>query len=128
MNIYEKLYWLTRLDYLQNIFIAMTIILGLWFLGHLIAKCMGSLEDENYYLIKSKFARIIVPICFWLSLTTACLIPTQKEAIFIIAGGKTINFIQSDTSLCKIPSQTTAIVSDFLNNQIKAINAATEKK
>lgn len=49
-------------------------------------------------------------------------LPTQKEAIMIIAGGKTMDFIQKDTSVRKIPHQTTEFISEYLDKQIKELS------
>ena len=64
---------------------------------------------------------------FFLGTLVSIFLPTQKEAVFIVAGGKTINFIQADTSIRKIPEQTTSIISTFLDKKIKELND-TEKK
>lgn len=50
-------------------------------------------------------------------------VPTKNEAIVIIAGGKTLDFIKQDSSLNKIPSQTTAIISQFLQNEIDTLKS-----
>ena len=48
----------------------------------------------------------------------ALFIPSKNDVIFIIAGGKTIDFIKSDTSINKIPAQTTKLITDYLQEQI----------
>ena len=77
-------------------------------------------RNQRLKLIKI-VKRSLIPV-FVVSLLVACLIPTQKEAVFIIAGGKTIDWAMADTSLNKIPSQTTAIISRFLEYQEKEIS------
>ena len=55
-------------------------------------------------------------------------IPTQNEAIVIFAGGKTIDFIEADSSIQKIPHQTTEIISKFMENEILKMNDELENK
>jgi len=45
--------------------------------------------------------------------------PSKNDMILIYAGGKTMDYVQKDTSLQKIPYQTTAIISDYLDKTIK---------
>lgn len=52
-----------------------------------------------------------------------CFIPTKNEALLIVAGGKTMDYIQSDTSLSKIPYQTTQALSTVLENEIKKLKS-----
>lgn len=56
---------------------------------------------------------------FLISFPIALLIPTKGEIIFISAGGKTIDFIKSDSSINKIPSQSTKLITDFMQDQIE---------
>jgi hypothetical protein len=129
MNIYSKLYWLTRLDGIQGLFVAIAIIIFVGCVAIFIWKFASEdfdefCEEEEIEIRKkqrkSMFGKIkwMMPLGF-VFLLLSILTPTKNEAIFIVAGGKTIDWIQNDTSICKIPSQTTAIISDFLDNQIK---------
>ena len=51
----------------------------------------------------------------------AAIIPDRQDAIMIIAGGKAMNYVQSDSSLNKLPYQTTAIISEYLDKQIEEL-------
>lgn len=57
---------------------------------------------------------------FIISLIIAVLTPTTKEAVFIYAGGKTLDYVQKDTSLQKIPYKATEIIihkmDEYLND------------
>lgn len=124
MNNYFKIYWLTRLDNIQNIFFAGCLVLGFLIL---ITYVCRAIEGE-YLLLSKKYSRIIAIISFILCIIIANLIPTKKEAIIILAGGKTMDFVQSDTSLSKIPTQTTTIISSYLDKTIKEIKREKKKK
>jgi hypothetical protein len=68
---------------------------------------------------------------FWPIYITAILglvfVPTQKEAVVIFAGGKTIDFIEADSSIQKIPHQTTEMISKFMENEILEMNKELER-
>lgn len=126
MNNYFKIYWLTRLDNIQGIFLAASIILSLLFIINFFSRYID--YDEEYLLFKKLYQRIIILTLAILVIITANLIPSKKEAIIILAGGKTMDFVQSDTSLSKIPSQATTIISSYLDKAIKEIKRENKKK
>lgn len=127
MNNYLGLYLLTRLDGLNNLFTILIVISGTLFIASLIAR-FGAQYDKDEYGIKigSSGIKIFLPILIVSSLLLVST-PTKNEAIFIVAGGKTINFIQNDTSICKLPAQTAAIISNYLDKQIKEIETTKQK-
>lgn len=115
METTTQLYWLTRLDSISMIF-SIIAILGFFILIGII---MFSISDDIDYEDKSVIKRMrIFFITFIISLLGVILIPTKDEVVFIIAGGKTIDFIKNDTSINKIPSQTTKLITDYLEEQI----------
>lgn len=115
------LYWLTRVDDFSNVLIgAMVVLSGLGIVFGLIWAFSVGFDEESTKLGRKWFKTCLIIIPF-LAITNA-FIPSQKEAILIVAGGKTLDFIGSDTSIQKIPGQTTKIVSDFLEQQIKNLN------
>ncbi len=122
MSNYSQIYWLTRLDYAQYLFITCSVLLGLFILAHLINHLVVlSGECDDIVMLKSTFKRSIVILSFSLSVIAACLIPTKNDMIIILAGGKTLDYVQGDTSLSKLPYQTTKIISDFLDKSIKEL-------
>lgn len=131
MNNYEKLYWLTRLDPIHDAICVIMGLLALAIIGIMIFNTASKMEDDCYgkneiesrKKMRKKVKKNlywVLPLLFIFSIASV-LFPTKKDAIFIVAGGKTIDFIQKDTSINKIPSQTTALVSEFLEKQIKEL-------
>ena len=118
MSNYTKLYWLTRLDGLNGFLIFICIcaatIASLYTIG--VFSCLEEGEKESK---KNKKARIISYIMFFLFVLISVLTPTKEEAVFIVAGGKVIDFVQKDSSINKIPGQTTSILSTWLDEQLK---------
>lgn len=135
MNNYSKIYWLTRLDNFHVLL--MTIIaISLFVIAAIALESIIESDFDNCYEYDEqkerkerrkkylKQLRWIVPLCI-ISVMFKVFLPTQKEAIIIIAGGKTIDYVQSDTSLQKIPQQTTKIISEYLD---KTLNEIKENK
>jgi len=124
MNIYWKLYWLTRLDSLNGMFNAiLTIGIAMMVLFYFI-KFINHIEgdDNEIYTRKNRWKIIWAFILIGIAIIGITLTPSKNEAILIIAGGKTIDWISKDTSICKIPSQTSELVSSFLDKQIKELS------
>jgi hypothetical protein len=131
MNNYSKMYWLTRLDELQGLLIFLMVTCFILCLVILIGSLISSDFDEfksNEEIEVRKGVRQklrgkvkwIFPLGI-LFLILKIFIPNKTEAIIIVAGGKTLDYVQKDTSLSKIPYQTTAIISDYLDKTIKEL-------
>ena len=127
MDNYSKIYWLTRLDNIQAFFIiAFTISMIVLLVYHLamLIECYDEDDRKEYKQNWSKYKNI----AFWTTLIIGILLvftPTKNDMILIYAGGKTMDYVQSDSSLSKIPYQTTTIISEYLD---KSINELKEKK
>lgn len=135
MNNYSKIYWFTRLDNLNAFLIGVAlfcfVLVFIWLMwAYVFSDKMFANKDEEIEIdarrkTVTKRAKIFIPIGF-LFLLISAFIPTKNEVLLIMAGGKTLDFVQSDTSLSKIPSQTTSIISQFLEKQLKELKS--EKK
>jgi len=137
MSTYSKLYWLTRLDSIHALFLTFAIVLAVAGIAVIIYAVMSLGFDDNHHgveLTKRRNERKKITSKLWMAFVGSALfgilttfIPTKNEAIFIVAGGKTIDWVQQDSSMNKIPSQTTLIISDFLEKQIREIESAGGK-
>ncbi len=137
MTTYFKLYLLTRLDSINALLITLGILLTLSVLIIIIFS-LTSLDFDEFYTGKKLEARIklrtkfnnnlrwIIPLTLFIVVLSISM-PTKKDVIFIVAGGETIDFIQSDTSIAKIPEQTTMLISEILEKKIEDINNKTTK-
>lgn len=125
MSNYSKLYWLTRLDYFQGFLVFLIILCT----ASLICYYIGLSEESDFdgsikeYKKSRRVRHFMSWFLFFFSLITVTLLPSKSDAIFIVAGGKTIDFIQSDSNINKIPSQTTAAISQYLDKAIKEIDS-----
>lgn len=119
MSNYSKMYWLTRLDGINTLLgLAGTVCLFIAIFIY-ITTIEDGFENEPARLKKwqQRVKGLIVSGLFLIILFT--FIPTKNEAIIIIAGGKTLDYVQKDTSLNKIPYQTTTVISNYLYKIIK---------
>lgn len=78
-------------------------------------------EQPKYKAIQKKYVnRLWIPFALCLIGT---LTPTTKEAMFIYAGGKTLDYVQKDKNLQKIPYKTTELIikkmDEYLNDTAK---------
>lgn len=122
LNNYSQLYWLTRLDGLKAMFLTISVLSGIALgLTILFSIIMADIESEETIANVKKIRNYSI-LPFIISFIFATLLPTKNEMIFIYAGGKTMDFIDSDTSINKIPAQTTKIITDYLEKQIKETN------
>lgn len=131
MNNYEKIYWLTRLDKIEGLFCTISILSIILLVVIYVGCAMSADFDEFKGQEKQKERKAtrvnlkknrywLVPLMVISALITT-LTPTRNEAIIIMAGGKTMDYIQTDTSLSKIPYQTTSIISEYLDKTINEL-------
>ena len=128
MSNYSKIYWLTRLDSLGAFLTGLAICFFIAAFSYLlIAYCFmdkdwasadRKIEIDKFRVKSSMVAKWFIPLGFIVMLINS-FIPSRNEALLIMAGGKTLDYVQSDTSLSKIPQQTTTIISQYLDNALK---------
>lgn len=122
MNTTWQIYWLTRLDNLLTLF---TVLLVLIVIGNIFyfifrgVECYDQ-EDRNEFNKQWKGIKVTWFIAPVLALLVTML-PSKADMITIIVGAKVIDFAKSDTSIQKIPSQSTKIISDFLQGEIDKV-------
>jgi hypothetical protein len=119
METTTQLYWLTRLDGVLIIFGTLTVI-GIIISIFLSLAAVGGdldLSDKDSLRLFKKFV-----VIFSISVLGVVFIPSKDEVVFIIAGGKTIDFIKNDTSINKLPSQTTKYISEVLQKEIDKLD------
>jgi uncharacterized membrane protein SpoIIM required for sporulation len=125
------IYWLTRLSSISDLFFGLGMLSGIFiFVGVLAYTFMimdfPSDEDEIEYKQKRKkfFNKIWVPILFFV---LNILTPNTKEAMLIIAGGKTLDYVQSDTALQKIPYKATELILKKMEDYIDETTSDSTK-
>ena len=124
------IYWLTRLSSIQGLFTTIAIIVTTTIsAGLLIYTIMmvESYEDEIKELKQKRkwFVNRIWIVCLlWV---VSILTPDTKEAMLIIAGGKTMDYVQQDTSLQKIPYKATELILKKMDEYIDEVAEPDQK-
>jgi uncharacterized membrane protein SpoIIM required for sporulation len=125
------IYWLTRLSSISDLFFGLGMLSSIFiFVGVLAYTFMimdfPNDEDEIEYKQKRKkfFNKIWVPILFFV---LNILTPNTKEAMLIIAGGKTLDYVQSDTALQKIPYKATELILKKMEDYIDETTSDSTK-
>jgi len=125
------IYWLTRLSSISSFFLVLGIIssfvIGISIIAYSVAIIDPYVEDDEvrYKQIRKKFInKIWIPILLFVFYI---LTPNTKEAMLIIAGGKTIDYVQSDTSLQKIPFKATEVILKKMDEYLET-DTITKRK
>ena len=126
MNNYEKIYWLTRLDVIENFCTTLVVVGSIFIAARAVYQFIMHVEGDDNPALKWYKHLFFWPI-YIAAILGLVFIPTQKEAVVIFAGGKTIDFIESDSSIQKIPHQTTEMISKFMENEILEMDKELEK-
>ena len=116
------IYWLTRLSNISGFLLILgvisTVIVGFGIIGYSIAIVDYPTDEEEARsrAIRKRFInKTWIPILLFIFYI---LTPDTKEAMIIIAGGKTLDYVQSDTSLQKIPYKATELILKKMDEYI----------
>ena len=117
------IYWLSRLSSIVKLIeVAATltsIVIGIGIFAYSVFIWFEEWDGdkvEEYKQKRKRFSRRIwIPILLWVAAT---LTPDTKEAMLIIAGGKTLDYVQADTSLQKIPYKATELILKKMDEYI----------
>ncbi len=130
MSNYTSLYWLTRLDALNTFFILLIVLsIVCTIIYFIVFAIQGEWEkDEVKKALRDRFEKKWKKVPKTAMVLTAIssfmlvFLPTKTDIIVIFAGGKAMDFVQRDSSINKIPAQTTKIITDHLDKVIKDLD------
>lgn len=121
MNYTKLFYWLTVADNAKDLF---TVLIGIFTLIAVIATiayfiCADSDDSDQRMARKWMWWSYPFAILFWmLQIAT----PSKKDALLIVAGGQTLNFLTTDSTSKQIPKE----LSNFVVTELK--NMANDAK
>jgi len=125
------LYFLNRLDTFRTILTIMIIIgvagLILYYFFNQMSTELEKAKMEKYSSDNKWTRRTLITISI-IGIAGLTFIPTTKQMIFIIAGGKTLDYVSKDQSLRKIPGQVTEITTEWLDKKLKEIQADVKQE
>lgn len=115
----KELYYLTRLDSLNNFLQVFAVIFTLLtiagFIGFLTCRLDGHFEPgDRYYKFWTRSFWTVVPlmILLWLGYI---FVPTTKEAYMIYGIGGSIDFLKSDTTAVKLPHKVIEAIDGWMD-------------
>lgn len=136
MNSYFLIYFLTRVDAiitLIGLLIAFfAVATSIPFLYHMIVSDFdfdlpSYVDEKSNYGRKArthqklkKMKRWSIPFLILFILLQIAL-PSKTDLIYIVAGGKTLDFVKTDKSIQEIPGNTTEIVNNVLKLGVKEL-------
>jgi hypothetical protein len=125
MNYSKQIYWLTRLDGIHRLFDTIMILSILGLVIYMVIKLIDYIELNE----GTKRPWLVATCIFFLSISAIgkTFLPTTKEAIFIVAGGKTLDYITTDTSVNKIPDKLANITTTWLDQKLDELKKSDHK-
>jgi hypothetical protein len=131
MNYTSAIYWLTRLDSIRTFLTAIFVIgiIGLSFY-YLFMVLSSDFKKEGMKSFNAKFkgTKIWMLCFFFIGGLGLIFIPNTKQAVFIVAAGKTLDYFSKDTAIKKIPKQLTGVTSEWLENKMRQLEEDVKQK
>jgi hypothetical protein len=123
MNYTTLFYWLVVADNARTLFLTVSIVFGI--VGGIATLCYllssggnQDEDDENHQAMARKWMWWSYP--FLIFFTMLCVFtPSKKDALLIVAGGQTLNFLANDKSAKQIPAE----LSNFVLTEVKNLAA-----
>ena len=125
MNYTKLFYWLTVADNAKDLFIAGIAISMIIFTIATAINAALTIEPEDCdfkgRVICRKWQKFMLPfiVLFW---SLYVFTPSKKDALLIVAGGQTLNFLANDESAKEIPSE----LSGFILTELKTMAKETK--
>lgn len=111
-----EIYWISRLDYICNLFIVLSIIFGTIVVVGGFTLVVSYRLDNDYLTILKIVKRSILILGF--SLLGVIFLPNTKQAYMIWGLGGTIDYIKSNETVQKLPDKTIQCLDKFLDEYL----------
>ena len=118
----SEIYWITRLDYIEGIAIAIIVIAGLFTFGALFAICD---REEDTFKKCCHIFKYSVPSLL-LGIFLLCFVPNTKEAMLIYGVGGTIDYIKSNDKAKQLPDKCIDALTRYVDS-IEKENTESKK-
>lgn len=112
----SEIYWISRLDYICNLFIVLSIIFGTIVVIGGFTLVISDRSDNDYPTILKIVKRSILILGF--SLLGVIFLPNTKQAYMIWGLGGTIDYIKSNETVQKLPDKTIQCLDKFLDKYL----------
>ena len=112
----SEIYWISRLDYICNLFIALSIIFGTIVVVGGFTLVVSDRSDNDYPTMLKIVKRSTLILGF--SLLGVIFLPNTKQAYMIWGLGGTIDYIKSNETVQKLPDKTIQCLDKFLDKYL----------
>jgi hypothetical protein len=112
----SEIYWISRLDYICGLFIALSIIFGvIAVVGGFTLMIMDKSEDDYSVMLKRVKKSILILGC---SLLGVIFLPNTKQAYMIWGLGGTIDYLKNNETVQKLPDKTIQCLDKFVDEYL----------
>lgn len=112
----SEIYWISRLDYICNLFVALSIIFGVVAVVGGFTLVALDKSNNDYPTILKIVKRSALILGF--SLLGVIFLPNTKQAYMIWGLGGTIDYIKSNETVQKLPDKTVQCLDKFLDKYL----------
>ena len=109
----SELYWLTRLEYIQNFLVIIMSVSGIALFISFVMWLMANYVEEAKSALKWVIGAFITLV---ISSLIFVFIPTTKEALLIWGVGSTIDYIQENETAKQLPDKCINALNDWVES------------
>ncbi len=109
----SELYWLTRLEYIQNFLVIVMSISGIALFITFVLWLMANYVEEAKLMIKwviGTFTTLVISSLIFV------FVPSTKEALLIWGVGSTIDYIQENETAKQLPDKCINALNDWVES------------
>lgn len=112
----SEIYWISRLDYICNLFIVLSIVFGVIAVVGGFTLIVADKSDKDYpVILKTVKKSLLMLSC---SILVVIFLPDTKQAYMIWGLGGTIDYIKSNETVQKLPDKTVQCLDKFLDKYL----------
>lgn len=109
----NELYWLTRLEYIQNFLVIVMSVSGVAMFASFMIWAMANYEEEirkSLLWLRCTFATLVISSLIFV------FVPSTKEALLIWGVGSTIDYIQENETAKQLPDKCINALNDWVES------------
>ncbi len=109
----NELYWLTRLEYIQNFLVIVMSVSGIALFISFMMWAMSNYVEEAKLALKwviSSFVTLVISSLIFV------FVPSTKEAVLIWGVGSTIDYIQENETAKQLPDKCINALNDWVES------------
>lgn len=112
----SEIYWISRLDYICNLFIVLSIVFGVIVVVGGFTLIVSDKSDKDYPVILKTVKKSL--LMFSCSILVVIFLPNTKQAYMIWGLGGTIDYIKSNETVQKLPDKTVQCLDKFIDKYL----------